>query len=705
MSSKLNLESNKPKLIWFCTLTLVIVFLIYSLSLKRDWQYFDERIVYNEGLFPVPHNLHDLFETIKTYAFTYNLDSQNAFFSNVVTLRSNLFGAILNIIISYLFNKNSFFYHILQVLIHLTNTLLAWLILYKLLKFKNLNSSICSLIATFLSLLWALHPTNVETVLLVTNWPSLLTYTFCFSFLLHTTTKIENRNYKNSIKEGALLTLCSVIAILISEYSYIIFAILFFISLALIYPKQGSTRKAFVSSLELVFPYILGLALFVSYYIFRAFTLGIESYLSQGSFNTSLERILWISPQIFLHFIKLFFFPKVLSIFQSILLELAAFFSFYSIFALYLFILFVIFPAILVFLNKRFTPVLFVYSLFFSLFPFLQITSPGYCLIAERYCYFPLFILLLTICQLISKLNKAAVLIFSVIILIFGIRTTYRIIDWKDSYTLYNSALHAGEKKLYKGQIHSVLGYYFTSRDKEKMDKHMKLSINYLKDAIAELDANKNERASNILKFYGLDKKSLITTAAFTIASIKFEDFKEPLQETLDFYEPYLNQNLETTGNSQLNLYSKLLIATNQEKKAINILEFARKRYPTSPLLIYTLSNLYLKNKDIINAEKIISEGYLLYPSNKRMLLRMIKLCELKNDQLNLAKYEYLLGLRTHSQTAYQRAAQIYLFLNSPNEAKFIIDKLLTLDKGNAITLFLLSKYFHQKKYSKLNVS
>ncbi|MBI2995381.1 MAG: hypothetical protein HYY52_01560 [Candidatus Melainabacteria bacterium] len=695
MSSKLNLELNKVKPNWFCTLAVAIVFLIYSLSLKRDWQYFDERIVYNEGLFPVPHSLHDLFEIIKTYTFTYNLDSQNALFSNIITLRSNLFGAILNIIISYLFNKNNFFYHILQVLIHLTNTLFAWLILYKLLKLKNLNSSICSFTATFLSLLWALHPANVETVLLVTNWPSLFTYTFCFSFLLHIITKIENGSYKNSIKEGTLLTLLSFIAMLISEYCYIIFAILFFISLALICPKQSSARKAFVSSLELVFPYILGLVLFVSYYIFRAFTLGIESYLSQGSFSTSLERILWISPQIFLHFIKLFFFPKALSIFQSILLELS---SFYPILALSLLILLIAFPAALVFLNRRFIPVIFVYGLLFSLFPFLQIISPGYCLIAERYCYFPLFILLLTVCQLISKQNKVIILIFSVIILIFGIRTTYRILDWKDSYTLYNSALHASEKKLYKGQVHSVLGYYFTSIDKKKMNKHMKLSIKYLKDAIAELDTNKNGRVSNILKLYGLDRESLITTAAFTIASIKFEDFKESPQEILDFYEPYLNQSLESTGNSQLNLYSKLLIATSQEKKAINILESARKRYPTSPFLIYTLSNLYLKNKDIINAERIISEGYLLYPSNKRMLLRMIKLCELKNDQLNLAKYEYLLGLRTHSQVAYQRAAQIYLFLNRPNEAKFIIDKLLTLDKGNVITLLLLSKYFHQKK-------
>ena len=66
----------------------------------------------------------------------------------------------------------------------------------------------------------------------------------------------------------------------------------------------------------------------------------------------------------------------------------------------------------------------------------------------------------------------------------------------------------------------------------------------------------------------------------------------------------------------------------------------------------------------------------------------------LKNDLLNLAKYEYLLGLRTHSQEAYQKSLQIYLLLNRFNEAKKILDKLLFIDKNNPATLLLANKYY-----------
>ena len=109
---------------------------------------------------------------------------------------------------------------------------------------------------------------------------------------------------------------------------------------------------------------------------------------------------------------------------------------------------------------------------------------------------------------------------------------------------------------------------------------------------------------------------------------------------------------------------------------------------------IFSLSNFYLNQKNLTNAEKIITEGLNYYPNYIRILPRAIKLYALKNDLLNLAKYEYLLGLRTHSQEAYQKSLQIYLLLNRFNEAKKILDKLLFIDKNNPATLLLANKYY-----------
>ena len=175
--------------------------------------------------------------------------------------------------------------------------------------------------------------------------------------------------------------------------------------------------------------------------------------------------------------------------------------------------------------------------------------------------------------------------------------------------------------------------------------------------------------------------------------------FKHP--EILRFYKPYIDSNINTAGSSQLDLYAKLLLKTNQTQKALEILKFAKGKYPFSTTIIFSLSNFYLNQKDLINAEKIIQEGFNYYPNYVRILPRMIKLCWLKNDPANLAKYEYLLGLRMHSQEAYQKSLQIYLSLNKYSEAKKIIDKLLLIDKNNPVTLLLASKYYSLKMEKK----
>lgn len=699
-------ENVITKKLWLILLTILPILVIYSFSLNREWQLFDEKGMYvDEKLFPTSNSISELFEVISTYALSYNIDSQNAFFSNIVSVRSNLLGAILNILTQFLFSNNALYYHILQLCLHLLNTVLVWFILYIVFKyFKCENNFLISL----LTIIWAIHPANTEATLLVTNWTSLVNYTFCFGFFLYLLKKVLSDDLKYSKIETIIISILFFLSILIVEYSYALPFVLFFVFLSFTLKKSLSLQKSFLQSISLSVPFLFGLLFYMIYQLFRAQIIIKDLSLISQINNFSIERLLWLSPQIFTYFFKLLFFPIALTLYQTCLMPLGnSLFTPYAIFSIITTLVLVALP-VLLFLRSTASPqksylFLLPYSFFFSLFPFLHIISPTYCLISDRYCYFPLFVLLFLLTVLISELGldkhkKAITILLFAVLLPLSVLTFLRIKDWKDSFSLYSSSLKCTSDKLFKGKIYSVLGYYFEKvQDTENMKKYLLLSIKNLEAGIQELELKKVKHPfpSKILKDYGLDIDSQITTSAFVIAQTKLSNFQEPVGKVLEYYEPFVKTNLLKAGNSQIDFYAKLLIKTNKLKEAQEVLEIAYKKYPFSPAIIYTLSNLHLRNKDIINATRIIEEGYKLYPSYHRILTRKIKLLELKNDPIELANYEYLLGLRAHSIKAYQKASQLYLFSNKLPKAKKILDKLLFFDKSNPVSLLLLSKYYY----------
>ena len=700
--------NNYKQQFFFIIGTLLIVFLIYLPTLNRDWLMFDEKeIYYNESIFPTPTYFSEIPEVISTYAFNSNFESQNLMLSNIINIRSNPLGTILNILVSYFFKKNAFYHHLLSVFIHLFNTALIWFTFYTLLNFQKVLNKSNLIISSLLTLIWAVHPTNIESTMMSTNWLGLLTYSFCFIFFLHNLAKITNEQFQNSILETQIIAFLFFISLLIAEHSYSFPFIIFFTSLAFTYKKFASISKSLFKSFYLSMPYFIGLLLYFLFYSIKHFQLITNNSPQYQSTNFSIERLFWVTPQKFFHFLKLFFYPKNLSIFQSNLIPLINSFSTsFSTFTQAFFLFFLLVPIVLFIYcksnsEKSFALIL-VYAFIFSLFPFLQIATPTYCIIAERYCYFPLFLGLFLITIAITKIplfesKKILIPILFLILSFFTYRTIIRLNDWKDSHSLYYSATKTHKNKLCRGQAYSALGYYYDSiSEKEKEKQYLLLSIKDLKAVIKDLKIKKDKYQSlpQTLKTYGLDTNSLLLNAAFRIASIKFYNFQESPKSILKFYEPYIRSNIKSAGNSQFDLYAKLLLKTNQVEKALKILELAKEQYPFSPTIIFSLSNLYLKLNYLKKAEKILSEGFYYYPNYKRILPRMIKLSELKNDRLSLAKYEYLLGLRTHSQLAYQKALQIYLATNKLKEAKKVLDKLSHLDKKNPITLLLLSKYY-----------
>ncbi len=175
--------------------TLIIVFLVYLSSLFRPWQPFDEGMIYDETLFPIPKEFSDIFEIIKYFVINAHTESINSTFSNHFAIRSAPLPWSIFTFILYLFKINPFFYRLLSVLIHLINTSLVWLIFYFI--FRNSKTNLTIILPSILTLLWALHSANSEAVLLATNWNGILTFTFCFGFILYEISRLTNNNFNS----------------------------------------------------------------------------------------------------------------------------------------------------------------------------------------------------------------------------------------------------------------------------------------------------------------------------------------------------------------------------------------------------------------------------------------------------------------------------------------------------------------------------
>ena len=311
-------DKNKSLYSFICLFgSLLIVFLTYSFSLNRGWQFFDERMIYNEGLLPTPRDFSELLEIIKTYCFSYHFDSQNTFFSNLINVRSAPFGEILKLLTALLLKNNAFLYHLLQLSIHLINTTLVWIIFYNLLKFKDLPYKSSLVLSSLASLIWSLHPLNTEAIMLATNWNSLLTHTFSFAFFLYILKKVSNNCSANKNHEVFIIALFYIISLFLTEYSYILPVVLFLISFGFSFKKFNDVKKSLDYSINLSKPFIYGLVIFFCISLIKSIIQFKSDLITNQPLNFSMERVLWLSPQIFFHFIKLFFFPKSLSFHQT----------------------------------------------------------------------------------------------------------------------------------------------------------------------------------------------------------------------------------------------------------------------------------------------------------------------------------------------------------------------------------------------------
>jgi len=675
-----------------------VILVIYTHTLNRPWIFYDENAIYDETVLPISSSFSEAIEVLKSFGITNNLSSSNFLYSSNSVNRINSLDIPIRLFTGVLFKKNPFYYHLLNLIFHILNTSFVFLILRTIfLNFKFINR----LIIILLTLFWACHPAHVESILLSTNANATLSYLMFFILFYDF---LKNRDKNNSKPRLVLLPFCFLLPMLVNEYIIALPIILFVYSFLENY-KLNDFKDSIKNAINQTLPYLIGFLLYSIYFLFSSYR-----FFQASSFNSAIlffERIFWLAPQILFHYIKLIFFPKILSIDQTSFVRFGeSLFDPYSIFCLLFMILWLIVPFIIFTKNKKaFWFITLSWLFFISILPFSQFLSPTYCLAADRYLYTPIFFIIFGISGILNQFFSSLkptrkyfiALFLSIIVLSLSIRSYLRTNDWQDNISFIKSTIKTSCNDLYKGFRIKLLGDEINKSNPNEGTKYITEGQDYFYKAFEYLKKERNTKEPLILKSYGLDNESLLIK---TIHLIGFNTFINPK----DDYKKYLNlinqyeRYLDRFDPRTLELYANLLIKNNEINKAKEIFLYTYSRFPTSPFILLSLARFEREiEKNLNNSKKYLIEGIKLYPYSKELLFEMLKQCQLENNLVEYTRYSYLYGLRTHSRFTYQEALTGFLTLGDLNGAKKTIDKLLALDENDPKTLYLSSSYYIKK--------
>ena len=344
------MKENKTKI--YCLITLTIVFIFFLKTIFYPLKLYDEIAVINGINLPIPDSFKEMFKYISLSGLQQHFEASNTLYSSISSIRCNPVGAFIQLFIQTLFQKNTVLYHLYSLVLHLINTLLVFFIINKTWQTLGKGQTQGLPLQIIFTLLWALHPANVESVLLLSNANIVLSYTFCFiSFLIYL-------ELKESIAKQILLFLSFLTALFIAEFHFIFPFIL--ISFSICY------TRSILTSLKNTFGLFLADIFYIIAFLSSKTVLNIST---QGSIDLILERIFWLSPQVIFHYLKLIFFPYKLSIDQSHLVVFGkTLFDPYAIFCFLIVVFLIIFAIRSLVKAKECSPVFFI--MFFPFFRF-----------------------------------------------------------------------------------------------------------------------------------------------------------------------------------------------------------------------------------------------------------------------------------------------------------------------------------------------
>jgi len=329
-----------------------------------------------------------------------------------------------------MFGLNSGFYHLFDLLLHLLNTILLFIFLKKILILQKFRFP--QVLSFILSLIFLVHPVNVEAVAYISVTPDLMV--FCFSLLGLFAADYYCRK-KGSIIIAFLIHLL-ILACLLSKETGLMVVVMIPAFCFLIYKKINKTVISF------------GVTPFVIYVLMRLIwdraALGIKLTFLPSLYDSNLLVRLKTIPYEMSSYVRLIFFPKDLFMFQQDVVSSIFDPKFYLSLSMMVAAI-----AIICWLFFKYKSRILTFFLVWMAFNFLQISNiiPLTTSVAERWMYITLIGVLGFFGIIITHVlkYKKIILFLSLALLIFiplaMLRTYIRIGDWKDQYTLYSHDL------------------------------------------------------------------------------------------------------------------------------------------------------------------------------------------------------------------------------------------------------------------------
>ena len=375
-------------------------------------------------------------------------------------------------------NTNAIVLHLLQLILHISNSLMLF---YLFRKFFNKN------LALILSLIFLVHPINSESVLYISGIQDTLFMFFGLSALI---------SYIYSKQTIYLRYLSPVLLLLsfLSKETGILFLIAIFFYI-IIFEK----KNRFIKTL----PYLMS---FVIYITMRFSVMGIkftESKMSPISQLDFIERVTNIPSLIFFYVERLFIPIRLVSSYNEIIKELTFNNFVLPLGIISLIIGFLIFYGIYLFTFKKENKLIYLYFLILvvcGLLLHIQII-PLDMSASERWFYFPFIGLLGITGVMISnikiksrKIKDAIYISLIIILVILSIRTIMRTFDYRNNITITTHDL-------------KITNSYFL---------YSHLGIEYIK--IGDLEGGKNELEKSIELFpYSLNNYSNLCTVQINL--------------------------------------------------------------------------------------------------------------------------------------------------------------------------------------------
>jgi protein O-mannosyl-transferase len=340
-----------------------------------------------------------------------------------------------------IFGGNQFFYHGIQLLLHITNAVLLFFL------FKAFLSKRLSL---FLSLVFLVHPLQVESVSYISASDSPLFFLFGISALL------LGISQKRTDKKSGFQFVLLFISLLIKETGILFFPLILFYQY--LFKKRNVLFSLLFCSITIAV-----------YYIVRSI-IGNVSLANRPMIpiaRLSFTDRLFTMPQVLFYYLKTFFFPATLAINQQWVVTKITISNFYL--PLFSDIFFFGLLSVLGYVLYKRTVAFKIYC-FFSVWFLLGLglhsqIVPLDATVADRWAYFALAGLLGMIGILLQNLlptvlkknNTLFISVAVVVILLFSLRTILQNSVWQNPVKLWHQAISVDDNYLSEEELSTVL--------------------------------------------------------------------------------------------------------------------------------------------------------------------------------------------------------------------------------------------------------